>query len=282
MHTSRSAIPLVLAFVALITAGCQLPPARGVARDATWGVMDGLSHPPPEDRLAVKIHTLAERFVDQALEPGTPPAIGEISAQVTEGVLAELSSSAPEIRRMVGPIVHEAVAAGLAALTGGDGSLTTTMSQTGETLSSGVIRGLARERSAIATLAREASAAAAESFAQVASSRLASVKSDLRGNGRVDDLGSAIAAIVQQASAAAVAGALGELDRQLADCTGPPEECPPNVVRRIGRSAAIGATEGVQREIELWPLALSFVIGAAVAALIVWLVVSRRAVVARP
>ena len=245
----------MLTLGALLGCGC----VRGPAREATYGFLDAVQHPPPDDRLALDLRTLAQRYVERALQAGPPKEPAEIVASITARVMEELAAHTPEQRRITAELVREAVEVAIRSADRELPSLARTGRRFGEGLS-------------------HAARGAGTMFTRGAMEETLAQLEPGIDEPREGPLSRALARAAQRTAGAVVHGAAEELRTEIALCEG--RACGPDPMRAASRSAMMGAIEGVGRSIGPWLMAIAFVLGAIVTGGGVWLLrtVKRRPV----
>ncbi len=233
------------------SSGCA---ARAPARDATYGVLDAIQNPPPNDALARDVRALLQAYVERALRAGPPEDLGQLAARLTTEVMRATAKTAPETRALVGAMVNEALLAGLATLK----RELPDLERTGARLAPAI------EGHAERAGARLVRGVVDESVATI----------DHAPGGAPGPLAGALLAMAERTADATARGAAEGLRAEL--CTGGGASCGEDVIRATSRSAAMGAIEGVGREIGVWLLLSAFVTGAVVAAIAAWIVTMAR------
>ncbi len=261
----RRWIALLMVTIALpgSLAGCA---ARVPVRDATYGLLDAIQDPPPNDKLARDLRTLVQAYVERALRAGPPEDLSKIAGRITGEVLRAAGDAAPAERELVGMLVGEALRSGLGAIEQNLPNL----ERTGARLAPALGRGAGE---AGAGLLRGAMGASLDQLERRAESS---------GDG---PLAQALLAMVQRTAGATVRGATDAVRAEAAACqAGEGPGCGVDLVRSTSRSLVIGAIEGVRQEAGVWLLILAFCLGLAIAGAAAGVVnaVRRRATTGAP
>lgn len=202
----------------VLLAGCG---TRASTRDAAYGLMDAIQHPPPGDRLSADLRSLVQAYAERALKAGPPEDISKLAGRITTEVLKATADAAPDQRKLIGMMVNETLSSAMAAIKKEMPSVEQTSAQVASAL----------ERSAGGVL-HEAAA-------------------------QVDQ--QALLAMAERTAGATVRGATEGLRAEMSACQG--SDCGGDYVRATSRSVVAGAIEGVRQEAGLWLLALAFGLG---------------------
>lgn len=257
---------------------------RAPAREATLGFVDALGHPEPNNQLARKIRDLVDKYVDTALKAGPPPGIDEVSRDVAEGLLTAVSAHAPEERAAIQALVHDAATAALRAAKTEMAPSPAALGRSGEALSRGLLEGVSRNEDAIVRLLSESAGAAGKALTRASGGELLQqLTVNFEENA---PLSQALTTSAERATSALVRGVAAGIAAEVGDCSSnDPASCKDDFVRRLSRSAAMGATEGVGRKLEIWELLLATALGVVLAVVGHWVwkrIVHRGHVGGRP
>ncbi|APR77413.1 Hypothetical protein A7982_02760 [Minicystis rosea] len=231
---------------------------REPAREATFGFMEALEHPPPDARLANDLHTLLQRYVERALRAGPPKEPAEMMADITGRVMDELAARTPEQRRIVAALVREAVVSAIAAADRGGPAVT----RAGRRLGAAV---------------EQTAGGAGMMFTRGAIGEMRAQIEPEVGEAHGDPLIQGLAHAAEQTAEAATRGAVQGLRTELAARESRDGRL--DWVQAASRSATMGALEGIRHATGLWSMALAFLLGGLVTGACMWLV---RALKRRP
>lgn len=217
-------------------AGCGV---RAPVREATYGLLDAIQNPPPQDKLARDLRMLVQAYVERALAAGPPEDLGKLAGRITTGVLKATAATAPEERAVVGMMVSEVLRSSVAAMK----QELPALERTGARLAQGA-------GDAGAKLVRGAMDASVEKLHR---------EVDGAGEG---PLAQALFTMAQRTPGATVRGATEGLRAELSTCQGGEGAgCGVDLVRSTSRSMVVGVLEGVRQEAGIWLLALALGLG---------------------
>jgi len=139
----------------------------------------------------------------------------------------------------------------------------------------GAMTGALQEREELVELVAESAGAAGRAFAREAVAELtAPLPAGTAGEGMGEGMGEgqgqpggAIALLARQGAAAAVGGAAEGLQAALTACPSGDANCAYGVLQQASRAIALGATEGVERAVDVWHIILAFLGGVVLAGL---------------
>lgn len=140
-------------------------------------------------------------------------------------------------------------------------------------LGSGLVDGVARHEDQIVSMLARGSGEVGRAFAREAADQLFTEVGAQLGPDGDGPLSRALAGSLQRAAGAIVGGAVGRAPGDVAlHTSADPLHGPADVVRSVSRSAAMGAAEGVGREVNLWGLCAAALAGVLLAVAGHWIV----------
>jgi hypothetical protein len=220
---------------------------RAPVRDATYGLLDAIQNPPPNDTLARDLRVLVQTYVERALRAGPPEDLSKIAGRITAEVLKATGEAAPEERKLVGSMVSEALRSSLVTLE----QELPALERTGARLAPALERG--------------AGEAGARLLHGAMDTSVTQLEQQVGGTGE-GPLAQALLAMARRTAGATVRGATEAARAEMAACqSGEAPGCGVDVVRSMSRSMVIGVLDGVRHEVGLWLLVLAFCLGLALA-----------------
>lgn len=273
---------LLIAAASCLLVGCAS--MREPGKEAALGMMAALRPPALEDPLLLKLRTLLERNVDDALEGGVTETAADVAAAIVGETFDRLGKEMPAVREGLEAGLQTAIAALRDALRDEMGALRPALRQAArdatDALIEGMAAGIARNEEQLLGLTERVANRLGRGLTEGMVSALFDELEARIGAEGTGPLSEAMTRAAERVMGAGVRAAVGAVAAEL------PSICPGEdraaCLRRIlfdaSFTAAAGATAGVGAQITPWHLALAGMGGAVAGlflALLVWAVASR-------